>query len=327
MSISHNPHDKYFKEVFSNKPEAVAFLKGSLPDKLVKNIDFRTLKPLKDSYVDEELQESFSDLVYTAVYKGKTDILITLLFEHKSRPERYPHLQLLKYMLKIWDANIRQKKRLVPVIPLVFYHGKAKWKQRDFASYFEEVDDNISPYIPAFDYVLNDLSKYSDEEIARKYNEIKTRTALLLMKNIFDEARLKQKIPFIFYRIREIENSETGERFFVAAINYLFNFVEEIDVDEVAETIKTITPKGGDIAMTIAAKLERKGRQKGLQEGLQKGLQKGRQEGRQEGLYKARKEAVINLFKKTGFESNIIADYLGLDKKFVEKVLKEAGLV
>jgi predicted transposase YdaD len=26
-----NPHDKYFKEVFSNTDEAIAFLKGSLP--------------------------------------------------------------------------------------------------------------------------------------------------------------------------------------------------------------------------------------------------------------------------------------------------------
>ena len=41
-----NSHDKYFKEVFSVKEHAVAFLKGNLYPEIVKNLDFRTLKPL-----------------------------------------------------------------------------------------------------------------------------------------------------------------------------------------------------------------------------------------------------------------------------------------
>ncbi len=314
-----NPHDKYFKEVFSNTDDAIAFLKGSLPQELAENIDFDKLKPLKDSYIDEELKENFSDLVFSTTYKGKTEILITLLFEHKSRPERYPHLQLLKYMLKIWDAGIKQKKSLIPVIPLIFYHGKEKWKQQKFTSYFKGIDDNLSLFIPQFEYILNDLSQYSDEEIARKYDEVRIRTALLLMKNIFDEARLKQKIPLIFYGIREIENSETGEKFFVAAINYLFSFVENIDVDEVAEKIQKITPKGGKLAMTIAVKLRQEGRREGIREGIQKG--------RREGLYNARKESVINLFNATGFTPEQIADALKLDINFVTKILKEAKLI
>ncbi len=310
-----NPHDKYFKEVFSNTEDAIAFLKGSLPQELAGNIDFDKLKPLKDSYIDEELKENFSDLVFSTTYKGKTEILITLLFEHKSRPERYPHLQLLKYMLKIWDAGIKQKKSLIPVIPLIFYHGKVKWKQQKFTSYFKGIDDNLSLFIPEFEYILNDLSQYSDEEIARKYDEVRIRTALLLMKNIFDEARLKQKIPLIFYGIREIENSETGEKFFVAAINYLFNFVENIDVEEVAEKIQKITPKGGKLAMTIAVKLRQEGRREGRREGIR------------EGLYNARKESVINLFNATGFTPEQIADALKLNINFVTKILKEAKLI
>ncbi len=222
-------------------------------------------------------------------------------------------------MLKIWDAGIKQKKSLIPVIPLIFYHGKVKWKQQKFTSYFKGIDDNLSLFIPQFEYILNDLSQYSDEEIARKYDEVRIRTALLLMKNIFDEARLKQKIPLIFYGIREIENSETGEKFFVAAINYLFSFVENIDVDEVAEKIQKITPKGGKLAMTIAVKLRQEGRREGIREGIQKG--------RREGLYNARKESVINLFNATGFTPEQIADALKLDINFVTKILKEAKLI
>ena len=306
-----NPHDKYFKEVFSNTEEAVAFLKGSLSPELVKNIDFEHLKPLKDSYIDEVLQENFSDLVYSAIYKGKTEILITLLFEHKSQPEPYPHLQLMRYMLKLWDANIKEKKKLVPVVPIVFYHGKKRWNNKPFEKYFKGIDSNLLPYLPAFEYLLTDLSQYSNEEISKKYDEIKVQAALLLMKNIFDEVRLKKILPTVFYGIKKIEDTETGENFYTAAIYYLFNFVEKIDVNEVAETIKNITPKGGEVAMTIAVKLR--------QEGLQKG--------RQEGAYENSKKTIIKLFVNAGFTMDQIIEYLELDRNFVTKILKEAHLI
>ena len=306
-----NPHDKYFKEIFSRKEETAALLKGMLPVELKKNIDFDALKPLKDTYVDEELKESFSDLVYVTKYRGKTEIMITLLFEHKSRPVDYPHLQLLRYLLRLWEAGIKQKKGLTPVIPIIFYHGKEPWKEQRFEDYFEGIDNTLQPFIPSFDYLLNDLSRYSDEEITGRYTDIITRTALLIFKNIFDEASLQKKFPYIFYHTREIENSETGEKFFVATFTYLFNFVEKIDINTVTETIKTITEKGGDIAMTIAAQLERKGRKEGLEKGI----------------LKARRESVINFYKKSGYSADLIADYLGLDKKFVEKILKDAKLI
>ena len=49
---------------------------------------------------DEELKEFYSDIVYNCKYDGKTDIKISLLFEHKSYAPDYPQLQLIKYMIK-----------------------------------------------------------------------------------------------------------------------------------------------------------------------------------------------------------------------------------
>jgi len=39
-----NPHDKFFKEVFSDKETAIDYFKHSLPPELSRNIDFNTLK-------------------------------------------------------------------------------------------------------------------------------------------------------------------------------------------------------------------------------------------------------------------------------------------
>jgi hypothetical protein len=50
------------------------------------------------------------------------------------------------------------------------------------------------------------------------------------------------------------------------------NIASQHDKQKVTEKIKQISNKGGEIAETIAQKLQREGRLKGLEEGLEKGI-------------------------------------------------------
>ena len=118
-----NPHDKFFKDNFTDKDIVKDFIKGSFPKDLQNNLDLSSLELDNNSYIDEELKEYYSDIVYNCLYK-KLDIKITILFEHKSYIPDYPFLQLLKYMIKVWDFNIKNKEKLMPIIPIIFYHGK-----------------------------------------------------------------------------------------------------------------------------------------------------------------------------------------------------------
>ena len=70
MTDISNPHDKFFKEIITDKENALDFLKAVLPAKLCKNLDFSTLGIDNNSYVDEDLSENFSDTVYNCVYKN-----------------------------------------------------------------------------------------------------------------------------------------------------------------------------------------------------------------------------------------------------------------
>ncbi len=114
-----------------------------------------------------------------------------------------------------------------------------------------------------------------------------------------------------------IINEETGEQSFTATFYYLFSNIEK-GYKEITKEIGTITEKGGGIAMTIAMQLREEGRKRGLKE--------GRKEGRKEGVYQNQRETIIKLFTKAGFNVNLIAEYLDLEKNFVEKILKEAKL-
>ncbi len=260
MSISiNNSHDKFFKETFSNKEEAIDLLRNALPKQLLEKVNLASLQLDNSSYIDEELKESFSDLVFNCKFKGKTDIKIAILIEHKSYVPAYPHIQLLKYMLKIWDVNIKQKQRLIPVVPLVFYHGKEKWKTRDFHQYFKGFDQDLAPFLPSFIFLLTYLSSYSEGEIKSFYHAITVQMSLLLMKNIFDEERVYHNLHVIFSDVGQIVETDRGVKFLTAIILYIFDNTE-IKFDTINKTIKKISTKGGEIAMTTAMKLEQKGK-------------------------------------------------------------------
>ena len=114
-----NPHDKFFKSLFSRKKEVIDFVKGAFPEKILKQIDFSSFQADPNSYVDKHLQEHFSDFVYNCNY-GDKQVKIALLFEHKSAKPPYPHFQLLQYFVNIQKQQTKQKKSPIPVILLTW---------------------------------------------------------------------------------------------------------------------------------------------------------------------------------------------------------------
>ena len=71
----------------------------------------------------EELKEYLSDVVYRCKY-GEEEIKLSLLFEHKSKPDGIIYLQLLRYLLEAWDQQPDKERGLGIIIPIVVYHGK-----------------------------------------------------------------------------------------------------------------------------------------------------------------------------------------------------------
>ncbi|MDL1968890.1 MAG: Rpn family recombination-promoting nuclease/putative transposase [Deltaproteobacteria bacterium] len=167
MSDITNPHDRFFKEVLSRKEVAKDFILHYLPADIVALLDVDSLEIRKDSFVDKELLERFSDLLYAVNLKDKGSAYVYMLFEHKSFSDPLISLQLLRYMARIWVQALKEGKArpLPPIIPLVIYHGKVKWKiGLEFCNLFD-LPEGFENFVPNFQYMLCDLSSYSDEEI------------------------------------------------------------------------------------------------------------------------------------------------------------------
>lgn len=70
----------------------------------MKIINVNTLEPQKDSYINKDLEESFSDLLFKVDINEKEGYLY-FLFEHKSYEDKGIAFQLLKYMVEIWKPS------------------------------------------------------------------------------------------------------------------------------------------------------------------------------------------------------------------------------
>ena len=270
MSEITNPHDSFASEMFSRKEVAVGFFKEYLPEQLRRRIDLNTLEISKDSFVDKELHHHFSDLLYTVKYH-QTDLYLYLLFEHKSSPDHWVGLQLLRYMVRIWELFRKQQpkaKQLPVVIPLVLYHGRNKWQiPKSFSSLLAQEDEYLRQYSPDFQYLLYDFSLHSDEQIK---GEALGRIALEILRHIFDP-HLADKLPAIINLLEEVNSKETTLEILEILLRYVVKgtkrFVEKDIVEILGHTVIE-----DNIMKTF------------IDEYIDQGLKKGRQEGRQEVL-------------------------------------------
>ena len=179
-----NPHDKFFKLTFSNMAVAGDFLDNYLPQSIVDIIDLDTLEPQKDSFINKELQESFSDLLFRVNINNREGYLY-FLFEHKSYASPDVAFQLLRYMVEIWNTKVKNTTQLPVIIPLVIYHGKDGWNIKhtlgEMILGYNELPKDIQALVPNYKYLLYDLSVYTDEQIK---GAVINKIAMTMMRDI-----------------------------------------------------------------------------------------------------------------------------------------------
>ena len=196
-----NPHDRFFKELFSQLDTAADFVRHYLPEHLVAAIDLTTLEIVKESFIDEELRQYFSDLLLQVNLKRGGAVFIYILLEHKSAPDDLVALQLFTYLARIWQPNLRNKtKPLLLVFPVVFYHGEEGWNvSRSFNALFDFGGlESLREYAPEFKYHLCDLSK-----IEVNKGEARLRAGLTALKYSRSD-ELPSRLREIFETIRQL---------------------------------------------------------------------------------------------------------------------------
>jgi len=276
-----NPHDRFFKEMLAQQEVANDFLRHYLPAEVAGLLDLTATELVKDSFVDAELQTHYSDLLYKVRLLDGRGAYVYMLFEHKSLPDELVAFQLLRTMVRVWEAALRQRGRLWPILPIVVYHGRATWRAgADFLSLLEP-PAVLRPYQPDFRYWLCDLSQYEDAELQ---GVALLRVALLALKYIL-RPELHQRLPDIGRLLWELSQQEAGLQQVATVLRYLLMGTDQITAEELRTVLDETMPEvGGRLMGTIAEQLIEQGAKRGLEQGLQQGLQQGQREGLRQGL-------------------------------------------
>jgi len=74
-------------------------------------------------------------------------------------------LQLLSYIVRIWEKRQRAGLPLCPIVPLVVYHGETGWTAARSVAELIPTSSGLAAYQIAFRPPLLDLSLLADEDI------------------------------------------------------------------------------------------------------------------------------------------------------------------
>lgn len=212
-----------------------------LPPELLAQIELETLNLESESFVDPELRESFSDLLFSVKATAGNEVFIYLLLEHKSAPDPWVSFQLLRYIVQFWEQRRRQGATKLPmVLPIVFYHGQEGWHvARRLNALIEPVGMfGLQQYAPDFEYCLRDVSLKGGAEIK---GQAKLRTGLELMRYIFSP-ELARRLPDIFGNLRALTPADALE-FMRPLLAYISNAGRKIKKAEVRQVMQQVFVK------------------------------------------------------------------------------------
>lgn len=232
-------------------------------------LDLDSLEISRDSYVSRELRASYSDLVYRLRARAPassdndgTALFVYLLFEHKSHPEHWVALQLLRYISLQGEAYRKQypdTQHLPPVYPLVIHHGEQPWRvANDFHSLIQPLPVALEPFVPQFHYALHDLSARTNAEVK---GTVLTRLVQLALRWIFTDAPL-ERLHELIALIEQIQDRDTALEILESLLRYYVQGTERVEEAD-ARALLQQTSTGDPIMQTWIDRYIEQGQRQG----------------------------------------------------------------
>ena len=299
------PHDAAFRQFLANPDVARDFMQIHLPAELCALCDLSTLKLESGTFVEEDLRQYASDILWSMKTTTGDDGYIHLLLEHQSTADKNMAFRQMRYAIAAMQRHLEAGHKTLPlVIPVLFYHGK----QSPYPCSTHWLDGFSNPelakkvYSNAFPLV--DVTVIDDNDIM---NHRRMAALTLLMKHIRqrDMMELLDSLPRVMVEWISPEQVRI-------LIHYMVN-AGEAPAPEFMRALAERLPQHEDELMTIAQQLEQKGIEKGIQLGEQRGIEKGRHEGKLEGKLEVARTMLQNgldrttVMKMTGLSEDDLA--------------------
>ena len=302
-SSKHSIHDLFFKEVYSNKRYSLDIFVLILTPSEFSLFDWDTLKSEMTSFIDHDQKEKRMDLVFSVKLKrSKKTARILFLLEHKSHQKNDLMVQMLEY-----QTGIYQKSK-TPVIPIIVYHGKEKWRK---SLRFQDSLEDITPSIRRkFGKNILDFNcrflNIAELNISAKTNKLVSAPVLLVLQQIW---RLNERTVGRFFILSNNLSLKDRTDLTMKAVNYVRKNDPSFTWKRFVEIEKNTIKNEEDRVMFS----------------MQDTLKEEREEGRKEEREKERKRFALSMLKDY-FNVEVIVKHTGLLEKEIQTLAKKHGL-
>jgi predicted transposase/invertase (TIGR01784 family) len=297
----HQPDDRFFKSAMSDPEVVKAYLEYFYP-KIAAIADLASLKLQNGVSLRPNLKRFEADVIYRCRFEGEADdhFYFCLLFEHKSKPDKYVAVQVGLYIMELLSSMVKKQGReLEPVLPLIFYNGKEKWMPQKLSELFQGHPHYavLEPYIPNFRFLFQDATRLSPAALLQ--------LDLSYFRSVLMSMAFRHRQHLIFKYLQLIFEGTEGKEKIIAVTTYILGVAERSEAEflkQIKDTTFTIKP---EVMSTLEQILER-----------------GRREGLDQGIYK---KSIFNLFKTVirfpTLSLEELSDFTELDLETVQTFL------
>ena len=322
----HHEHDKIIKKILENKKEAADFINRAI--KLREPIKFDDLINYNKEYITEFFEIKAVDVVYK--FKNNN---VFFLIEHQRKVDYSMPYRIFEYKSEILKSNvdrerIKQKNYKAPlIIAVVIYTGSGNWK---VPQNLLQVQEQCTTYlkeqlgINSF-YVLEDVNKYSNQELLESNNFLEK---IFLLEKSKNEEEVKENFIKIIEKLQEEEKQgkitkEEKEEFEKNIIRILLPKISEEEIKEQLQKVEKINKKGrgqmyGLAVCDMLARENRIMRKNSEKIGERRGEKRGKELGKKNGII----QVATNMLKAK-MNHSIIKNMTGLTDEEIERINKK----
>jgi hypothetical protein len=261
--MTSRPHDALFKAAFEHPAHVAGLLRGILPKSILDAIDWDTLAHQPGSFIDEDLGDAHSDLLFSARLGGD-EIYIYLLFEHLSTQHPEEPRRVLRYLDGTWERGRLPNGRLPIVIPVLVCHVPGGWTAPvSMQALFHPPPDaveGLAEFVPHFRLLVEDLAHVSNEQLRSRALAAFPMLALWLLRDARDATRLLANLAHWADTFRAACRAPSGMQALVQLLRYVYWVCPELHYQEFREKLRKQLPESEDAVVTIAEQLIQQGR-------------------------------------------------------------------
>ena len=287
--------DSSAKLIFGDPVLCAQFLDGYVDVPMLKNVKPEDIEDVSNRYVHMFTEERNSDVVKRIHVKDEDGqempFYLISLIEHKNQIDYNVTMQILRYMVYIWEEyekemekkhpGITRTKKFCypPVLPVIFYDGTKNWTAATRLSQRIFLSDTLIKYIPDFDCILVQLKDYSNEELMKRKNELSIVMLIEKMQSAADFKVLEEEVDAEYMQEAVAHSPEYLLDIMSQVVEVLLakHNVPQEEIDVFAGQIKE--RKMAELFANFKAYDVQAARAKAMAEGWAEGQQKEREKG------------------------------------------------